>query len=61
MTVSNQWLDTDQASQHLSLSPDTLKKYRCTREQPIPFYKRNGIIRYKLAELDQFLENGKVA
>lgn len=48
-------LSTREAAALLNLSPSTLKKWRCTQEQPeLPWYKRFGKVFYLESEVIAF-------
>jgi excisionase family DNA binding protein len=48
-------LTTQQAANHLGLTPHTLAFWRCTRRYAIPFVKVGSKVRYRRADLDSFL------
>lgn len=55
-------LSTRQAATLLSLSPMTLKKWRCTSEQPeLPWYKRFGKVFYRESEVLKFKEQSTLS
>lgn len=55
-------LSTRQAATLLSLSPMTLKKWRCTSEQPeLPWYKRFGKVFYMESEVLRFKEQSTLS
>ena len=62
-TVENdKELSTRQAATLLSLSPMTLKKWRCTSEQPeLPWHKRFGKVFYMESEVLKFKEQSTMS
>lgn len=48
-----------QAAQYLKLSPATLATWACTHRHDIPYIKLGRSVRYRKADLDQFLERNK--
>jgi excisionase family DNA binding protein len=53
-------LTNKEAAAYLGYSEKTLTKWRCTREEHIPFYRGNPV-RYDVADLDRWLESRKVS
>jgi excisionase family DNA binding protein len=55
-------LTSQQAADHLGVTPQTLAVWRCTRRYAVPFVKVGSKVRYRRADLDRFLrrrtENG---
>jgi len=43
-----------EAAAYLGISPDTLKKW--TTQRRIPFVKLGGAVRYRLSDLDAYIE-----
>ncbi|BFM18910.1 hypothetical protein R50073_50930 (plasmid) [Maricurvus nonylphenolicus] len=55
-------LSAKQAATLLSLSPMTLKKWRCTEEHPeLPWYKRFGKVFYLESEVRSFKEQSTLS
>lgn len=44
-----------EAAAYLKLSPGTLRTWRCTQEQIIPFYRLGSAVRYRQSDLDKWL------
>jgi excisionase family DNA binding protein len=57
MSNSNPLLDEVQAAQHLSVSPGTLSVWRSTGRYQLPFLKVGRKVRYRLSDLDAWLES----
>jgi excisionase family DNA binding protein len=58
MTISNSGLlDTTQAAAYLEVSPKTLEVWRCNKRYGIRFLKIGNKVRYRLADLDAWLES----
>lgn len=49
-------LDQAQAAQYLGVSPGTLQVWRSTRRYPLRYVKVGRLVRYREADLRQFLE-----
>lgn len=49
-------LNTIQAAYFLGLEPTTLVNWRCTRRYPLPFIRVGRAIRYRLSDLEEFVE-----
>jgi predicted site-specific integrase-resolvase len=48
-----------EAAKILSVSPQTLRNYRHLGRPPV-YYKRGRMVRYKLADLLEFMEGGRI-
>jgi excisionase family DNA binding protein len=57
MSISNPLLDEVQAAQYLDVSPGTLSVWRCTGRYQLPFLKVGRKVRYRLSDLDAWLES----
>jgi excisionase family DNA binding protein len=57
--ITSPWLNTEQAADYLGTTRSTLADYRTKKNGP-PYYKVGGIIRYKQADLDAWIECGRV-
>ena len=55
--ISRRWVSEKQASDHLGCSMSTLAKDRVTGLLGIHFYRLGRHIRYKIEDLDVFLES----
>jgi excisionase family DNA binding protein len=53
------WLSTREATVYLDVHKSTLQDWRELHK--LPYCKRGKVIRYKRADLDAFIEKGKVA
>jgi excisionase family DNA binding protein len=49
-------LDEKQAAEHLTVSPGTLSVWRSTGRYNLPFVKVGRMVRYRLSDLDAWLE-----
>ena len=49
-----------QAAEYLGFRPATLRRWRCTQAQNLPYYKLGGSIRYRIADLDKWLVRRRV-
>lgn len=57
MSISNPLLDEVQAAQYLDVSPGTLSVWRCTGRYQLPFLKVGRKVRYRVSDLDAWLES----
>jgi excisionase family DNA binding protein len=57
MSISNPLLDEVQAAEHLRVSPGTLSVWRSTGRYQLPFLKVGRKVRYRLSDLDAWLES----
>src|ERR1035441_879200 len=57
---ANDWKDTREAAAYLGMAHDTLMIWRSTKKTNVPYYKIGGSVRYKQADLDEFLASRKV-
>lgn len=58
---TNLEMTTAEAAAYIRKSESTLKTWRCTKEQQIPFYRSGRNIYYRKADLDDWLESQRVA
>jgi hypothetical protein len=58
--MPTQLLTTVQAAEFLSLKPNTLEMWRCERPVKLPYVKNGRWVRYKLADLEKFIEKNTV-
>jgi excisionase family DNA binding protein len=49
-------LDEKQAAEHLTVSPGTLSVWRSTGRYNLPFVKVGRMVRYRLSDLDAWLD-----
>lgn len=54
--IHSNLLNTEQAAQYLGVTPDTLAVWRCTKRYGIPFVKIGRLVKYKLSDLDNFIQ-----
>ena len=59
-TLASPLVDEKQASEILGLAPGTLSVWRCTKRYDLPFVKVGRSIRYRIADLERFLESRTV-
>jgi excisionase family DNA binding protein len=50
-------LTPDQAASLLGLSVETLNVWRCTKRYKLPYIKTGRLVRYRLSDLNQFIES----
>lgn len=51
------WLVSEKAAEYLSVSESTI--YRWVKAGKLPIYRTEGISRFKVSDLDAFIEAGK--
>ena len=54
--MTNKLLNEKQAAEHLTVSPGTLSVWRSTGRYNLPFVKVGRMVRYRLTDLDAWLE-----
>ena len=55
--IQNDLLDEKSAAQFLEVAPGTLSVWRCTGRYKIPFIKVGRLVRYRVSDLDAWLES----
>lgn len=58
--VQSKLLTNDQAAEYLGIRPDTLPVWRCRNSPSIPFIKIGKLVKYRPADLDEFIEAHRV-
>jgi len=53
-------LDEKQAAEILNVTPGTLSVWRCTRRYPIPYVKVGRAVRYRLSDLETYMQSRTV-
>lgn len=53
-------VDEKGAAEILSITPGTLSVWRCLRRYDLPFVKIGKSVRYRMADLEQFIESRTV-
>ena len=59
-TIDRDWMTARQAAEYLQIKLDTLYHWRVSSIGPRS-YKRSGLLRYRRADLDRWLEDGASA
>jgi hypothetical protein len=54
-------LSTEHAAQHIGITPHTLTVWRCTKRQNIPYIKVGRLVKYRLADLEVWLETRMIS
>ena len=60
-TLASPLVDEKQASDILGLAPGTLSVWRCTKRYDLPWVKVGRSIRYRISDLERFLESRTVS
>ncbi len=50
-------LDTKETAKFLGVSPGTLELWRSTRRYPLPFVKVGRLVKYRISDLEKFLDD----
>lgn len=58
-TTQKQFLNTALAAHHLGYSTSSLEAWRCDGRGP-KYYKMAGRVKYRLSDLDAWMESGRV-
>ncbi len=56
--MNNNLLTPSQAAEILGVTIGTLAVWRCTARYPLPFVKIGRRVKYRLADINNFIENG---
>ena len=59
-TLPSPLVDEKVAAEILGITPGTLSVWRCVRRYPLPFVKIGKAVRYRMADLEQFIESRTV-
>jgi hypothetical protein len=54
-------VDEKQAAEILGVTAGTLSVWRCTRRYPLPYVKIGRAVRYRMADIERFIESRTVA
>lgn len=57
MIVNDKLLNSQQTSDFLGITKDTLAVWRTTKRYPIPYIKVGHLIKYKLSDLERWLDS----
>lgn len=55
--MTEKLLNTLEASQYLGVTRDTLAVWRTTRRYELPYIKVGRLVKYRLTDLDEWLNN----
>lgn len=55
--MTERLLNTEEASQYLGVTRDTLAIWRTTRRYELPYIKVGRLVKYRLTDLDEWLNN----
>ena len=53
-------MNSREAAAYLGVKPDTLSVWRCTKAVRIPYIKVGSLVKYRLQDLEDYLEQQKV-
>ena len=57
MNIQNQLLNRREAANFLGVKENTLAVWAVTKRQPLPYLKIGRLVKYRLSDLQAFLEN----
>lgn len=60
--MSNQkynFMTQNEVAEYLSIQPETLAHWRCRGSVDLPYFKIGGKIRYKLEDVENFIEKSR--
>lgn len=55
--VEDRLLRPEEAAAKLSISPETLATWRCTKKQHVPFVKVGAAVRYRTQDITAYVES----
>jgi hypothetical protein len=53
----NKLLTTKEAAERLNITPHALSVWRCTKRYPLKYVKVGGAVRYRLQDIEQFVNS----
>lgn len=53
-------LSREEAANYLKVSPSTLANWACTKKFNIPYFRVGRSVRYRLRDLEAFVQSGEV-
>lgn len=56
---AEKWVSLEEIAEHMGLSKDTIRNY--IKKQRIPYYKIGKQYKFKISEIDTWIESGKSA
>ena len=60
MNQNSKLLTREQAAKYLGVAISTLSNWACTKKVNLTYVRLGRSVRYRLSDLDAFIENGKV-
>jgi predicted DNA-binding transcriptional regulator AlpA len=61
LTLPSRLLSEKETAELLHVSPGTLSVVRCTRRWPLPYVKVGRAVRYRLSDIEAFMQSRTVA
>ncbi len=58
-TEMEKWVNLEEVAEHTGLSKDTIRNY--IKRNVIPFYRIGKQYKFKISEIDRWIESGKSA
>ena len=59
MATKEKWVDMEDASQHLKVNKETIRRW--IKTQDFPAHRAGNLFRFKLSEVDDWVEAGGAA
>ena len=56
---TEKWVSLEEIAEHMGLSKDTIRNY--IKKQQIPYYRISKQYKFKISEIDAWIESGKSA
>lgn len=56
---TEKWVSLEEIAEHMGLSKDTIRNY--IKKQQIPYYRIGKQYKFKISEIDAWIESGKSA
>lgn len=56
---TEKWVNLEEIAEHMGLSKDTIRNY--IKKQQIPYYRIGKQYKFKISEIDVWIESGKSA
>jgi len=61
LTTDDRLIDPDEAAKILGTTPGTLSVWRCTKRYPLRYIRVGRRVRYRLADIEAFIESRAVS
>lgn len=58
--MQHKLISLNEAAEMLGLTPKTLRNWKLDNELPFPYYKIGGRVKFKLSEIEEYIEANRV-